>query len=132
MRSLSLFAFIALTISLTSCEGETTYLKKVENNSNFPMWVYVVDVATSTSDSIYIDPHTSETIYMNSQLGGNSSSVPCLDDFSSISVGLQDSLILNKSIENDGNWTQEIVKQNRRGSLVQQSCFFTVGNDDFE
>ncbi len=132
MRTIRLFAFIALLISLSSCEGETTYLKKVENNSNFPMWVYVEGASTSERDSIYVDPHTSETILLDSQLGGNSNAVPCLDHFSSVSVGLQDSLQLLKSINNEDNWTQEIVKQNRRGSLVQQSCFFTVTNDDFE
>ncbi|MFT5184986.1 MAG: hypothetical protein ACI84C_002121, partial [Flavobacteriales bacterium] len=108
MRSLGLFAFIAITIALTSCEGETTYLKKVENNSNYPMWVYVGYNATSTNDSTYIDPHTSETIHVTTQRGGNSNSVPCLDAFESIRVGLQDSLVLIKSIEDEGNWTQEI------------------------
>jgi hypothetical protein len=96
------------------------------------MWVFVEGAGSSKVDSIYVDPHTSETILVDSQLGGNSNAVPCLDTFSSISVGLQDSLQLLKSINNEDNWTQEIVKQNRRGSLVQQSCFFTVTNDDFE
>ena len=123
---------VALLLALTSCEGETTYLKRVENRSNYAMSIAFEAVMTGESDTVYIDPHTSETVYVTYQRGGNDSPHSCLQEMDNITVITEDSLHVTRDITDASNWDQQITSSNKLGNTVQQLCLFVLDDEDFE
>lgn len=123
-------AIISATL-LCSCEGETTWIKQIDNQSNFKMTIEYYDSYAGEDASKVVDPHTSEVIFYGEKRGGDDTPLDCLEYLDDLEVVLDSGVVLIKDIDDSGNWERDITEKNL-GGVVNQTCRFSVDGDDFE
>lgn len=116
---------------LCSCEGETTWIKQIDNQSNYRITVQYYDSYDSADAIKVVDAHTTEVIFYGEKRGGDDTPLPCLEYLDDLEVVLDTGIVLTKDINDSGNWDLDITEKNL-GGVVNQTCRFSVGNDDFE
>ena len=114
-----------------SCEGETTWIKQIDNQSNFDVTVSYYDSYSSEDASKVVDAHTTEIIFYGEKRGGDDTPLDCLEYLDDLEVVLDSGAVLTKDINDSGNWEREISEKNL-GGVVNQTCRFSIENDDFE
>ena len=131
MRKIGLYIFLLSALSvLSSCEGETTWIKQIDNRSNHLMTVTYHDDYAGTDVTKIVDPHTTEVIFYGEKAGGDETAAGCLDFMSDITITLNVGVTLVKDFEDENNWDYSASEKNL-GGVVNQTCRFVVDNDDF-
>ena len=128
MKHFSLLLFAG--ILLTACEGETTWIKQIDNRSNFDVTVSFKQLPEGSAVSERIPAHSSEVILYHSKRGGDESPQPCLALFENLQIELDSGVVLLKDIHEEGNWDYS-DSQKTWGGVVNQTCRFVIDNNDF-
>jgi hypothetical protein len=121
----------SVALLLSSCEGETTWIKQIDNQSNHLVTVTYTDGLAGGTVTKAVDPHTSEVIFYGEKKGGDETPVPCLEYLSDLVVTLDSGVVLVRDINSEDNWDYS-ASEKTLGSVVNQTCRFVVVNADFE
>ena len=127
--SISIVLILALLVSgLTSCNPETSYIKKVNNNSDYPFSVEYKDANTGQLVRKKVEAHSSTTIYysVNAPIDDGS----CINTLGAPKVIMESGLSLAIDIDLDRNWDTN-VDQKKNGNTIKHTCIFEVNNSDF-
>ncbi len=117
-----------LYLVLTSCEGGTTFTKKVNNQSGDTLIVATYSVYASDKP-VTIPPGTSKEVFWHDQLGGFvDDSYSCTDELDSLLISTSGGKSLLTDPMDENNWS----RQSRDGRNSREDCTFTVTDEDLQ
>lgn len=127
------FLWIAAAM-LTACEGNTTRVWKVRNNSEKIIKVKpgIQMNYFSNSDTIYIQVGKIETIGMNDQMGSNPNPGNPTDFIDSLFITNDTNDSLLKDIMADSNWMIRSEERNKVPSDYLHEFILELTYDDFQ
>jgi hypothetical protein len=129
-RTLLILIIPIILIALTSCEGETSYTKKIVNQSSDTVFFRIYsNYAGLIADSVYLLPQAEAIFLMWTKLGGTNSDITCSEGIDSIQFSSESGKYLLKDFKDQNNWNYS-RKSNKRGSMVDHYCEFIVRQED--
>ncbi|MEN8225580.1 MAG: hypothetical protein ABFS05_09510 [Bacteroidota bacterium] len=109
---------------LVSCKGETTFSKRINNQSDETITA-VVYMVNGNIDSTLIGPKKIKEIYWDEKISSFvDASYSCLEEIDSISVTVTNNMILTKDIMDLNNWDRD----SENGRNATESCEFFIGH----
>ena len=120
-----------IALFLVSCEGETTYDKRVRNNSNDTITITVYSALGGVkANNLKILQGEEASIYYDDVMGGNQTKYPCLLQVDSVEYTISRGKTLTKDIRDEDNWYLEYSSKGFQNSVVSQVCYFEFTDED--
>lgn len=127
------FSLLILLV-LQGCDPSTLHDQYINNQSSYRLGLIAhnPDPRGYSSDTIIIDSLTQMEIYSRGGLGSLDMFFPCYLYADSLSIFVlgNDSLAVNKDINDADNWSYEIEEQNGRSGVC--SCTLNLTNEHME
>ena len=131
----NLLPIIPLILLIYSCDPGVHFERVIENKSSHDVWIKVNQETypAFVQDSFMITKNSSVIISSRSSLGRVSEFGDCglIDGTLSSGVLTNDTLSIQKNVNESGNWTS-IVKSKGFGGGGECECRFTITNDDIK
>ncbi|MCB2222271.1 MAG: hypothetical protein KQI35_17945 [Bacteroidetes bacterium] len=119
-----------IMIIMASCEGETTYTKKIVNHSSDTLFFRIYsNYPGLIADSVYLLPQAEVIFTMWTKLGGTNSDIKCSEGIDSIHFSSESGKQLLRDFKDQNNWNYT-RKSNKRGSVVDNYCEFIIRPED--
>ena len=115
-------------ILLSSCEGGTTFIKKIDNRTDETISVKLHTIYGS-NDETTINPNEIKQLFWDDQMGNFvDNSYTCTQFIDSIEIHISNNKVLTKDIMDSNNW--ERVSKGGRNSM--EDCKFVIFSEDIQ
>lgn len=122
------YTLFFLSFVFVSCKKETTFVKRIENTSDYTFTVTFYNTINSEQETHEITPHSSKIFFIQTLEGANTEPEKCLANIRNLEVQTQEHLLFILDPLNEGNWDVEVSENKKQ---VRQTCVMYVDNVDF-
>lgn len=117
-----------ILVVMTSCEGGTTFIKTIDNNSSDTITLKLY-AAYFNDQSFTINPNVSQEIYWDDQMGSFvDEAYKCTQEIDSVEITISNNKVLIKNILNSDNW----IRESKDGRNSREDCTFIITDEDLQ
>lgn len=116
---------------LCSCEGETSYLKQIQNQTNLELVVSYMNNVSGEMEMHTIEPHGTQVVFYETVDGSEEDMLPCTKDISDMTFEVEEPKIVTIDPMDDSNWAYD-ASEKTLGGVVNHTCRLVITTADIE